>query len=165
MAKKGIRHSKAHQTAKYRAMYDKTPQLCKSQVYSELYERMRRDGRLARFIAVIQYCSIKGFDMDDTVEIVCSSFPSYIDKVDFTVNTFKDMLSTYNDIAVAWGYGNIGDEISNIIVRNKALRLVEKTENIEDVIRYQEVFGSKSDEVTKDNNTTVNFILNKPKMK
>lgn len=159
MPKRGQRGQQAKQTEQYRKMYANTPQLCKSQVYNALYNKLKKDGRLDRFIAVVQYCSMSGLDIKDSVQVLVKSFPSYIDEKDLTVDCLKDMIKNYNDISVAWGYGSLGDEISQIIVKNKALKIVEKTDNMEDIRAYQELFGNKNDINSTDNKTTVNFNL------
>lgn len=159
MPKRGQRGQQAKQTEQYRKMYANTPQLCKSQVYNSLYNKLKKDGRLDRFIAVVQYCSMSGLDIKDSVQVLVKSFPSYIDEKDLTVDCLKDMIKNYNDISVAWGYGSLGDEISQIIVKNKALKIVEKTDNMEDIRAYQELFGNKNDINSTDNKTTVNFNL------
>ena len=159
MPKRGKRGQQAKQTEQYRKMYENTPQLCKSQVYNALYDKLKRDGRLDRFIAVVQYCSMSGLDIKDSVQVLIKSFPSYIDKKDLTVACLTDMIKNYSDISVAWGYGSLGDEISQIIVKNKALKIVEKTNNMEDIQAYQEMFGNKNEISSTDNKTTVNFNL------
>ena len=159
MPKRGQRGQQAKQTEHYRKMYENTPQLCKSQVYNALYDKLKKDGRLDRFIAVVQYCSMSGLDIKDSVQVLVKSFPSYINEKDLTVDCLKDMIKNYSDISIAWGYGSLGDEISQIIVKNKALRLVEKTDNMQDIVMYQEMFGNKNDISSTDNKTTVNFNL------
>lgn len=159
MPKRGQRGQQAKQTEQYRKMYANTPQLCKSQVYNALYDKLKKDGRLDRFIAVVQYCSMSGLDIKDSVQVLVKSFPSYIDEKDLTVDCLNDMIKNYSDISIAWGYGSLGDEISQIIVKNKALRLVEKTDNMQDIVMYQELFGNKNEISSTDNKTTVNFNL------
>lgn len=159
MPKRGQRGQQAKQTEQYRKMYENTPQLCKSQVYNALYDKLKKDGRLDRFIAIVQYCSMSGLDIKDSVQVLVKSFPSYINEKDLTVDCLKDMIKNYSDISIAWGYGSLGDEISQIIVKNKALRIVEKTDNMEDIRAYQELFGNKNEINSADNKTTVNFNL------
>lgn len=159
MPKRGQRGQQAKQTEQYRKMYANTPQLCKSQVYNSLYNKLKKDGRLDRFIAIVQYCSMSGLDIKDSVQVLVKSFPSYINEKDLTVDCLNDMIKNYSDISIAWGYGSLGDEISQIIVKNKALKIVEKTDNMEDIRAYQELFGNKNDINSTDNKTTVNFNL------
>lgn len=159
MPKRGQRGQQAKQTEQYRKMYANTPQLCKSQVYNALYDKLKKDGRLDRFIAVVQYCSMSGLDIKDSVQVLVKSFPSYIDEKDLTVDCLTDMIKNYSDISIAWGYGSLGDEISQIIVKNKALKIVENTDNMEDIRAYQELFGNKNEISSTDNKTTVNFNL------
>ena len=159
MPKRGQKGQQAKQTEQYRKMYANTPQLCKSQVYNALYDKLKKDGRLDRFIAVVQYCSMSGLDIKDSVQVLVKSFPSYIDEKDLTIDCLTDMIKNYSDISIAWGYGSLGDEISQIIVKNKALKIVENTDNMEDIRAYQEMFGKKNEISSTDNKTTVNFNL------
>lgn len=166
MPKRTNKGNRDKKTAPYRHMLDKTEALCKSQVYNELYSRLKKDNRLGRFIAVVQYCSEIGINIDETVDQICQAFPSYIDKKDFTADCFRDMISNYSDISTAWGYGPLGDKISNIIVKNKALSLIEQTDSMTDIQIYQSIFNSTipNEQSSVDSNngkTIINFNLGK----
>ena len=162
MPKRGTRGQQAKQTEQYRKMYANTPQLCKSQVYNELYDKLRKDGRLDRFIAVVQHCSMSGVDIKGARDVLIKAFPGYINDRDLTIECLEDMIKNYPDVSVAWGYGPLGDEISQIIVKNKALRLVEKTDNMQDIVMYQEMFGNKNEVASAtDNGTVFNFNMTK----
>ena len=159
MPKRGQRGQQAKQTEQYRIMYENTPQLCKSQVYNALYDKLKRDKRLDRFIAVVQHCSMSGVDIKGARDVLVKAFPGYIDDKDLTVECLEDMIKNYSDISVAWGYGSLGDEISQIIIKNRALKIAESTNDMNDIVMYQEMFGNKN-EISSDNNkTTVNFNL------
>ena len=159
MPKRGQRGQQAKQTEHYRKMYENTPQLCKSQVYNALYDKLKRDKRLDRFIAVVQHCSMSGVDIKGARDVLVKAFPGYITDKDLTVDCLEDMIKNYPDISVAWGYGSLGDDIAQIIVKNKALQLVEKTDSMQDIAMYQEMFGNKNNISSDDNKTTVNFNL------
>lgn len=159
MPRKVNKGQQAKRTEHYRQMLESTPQLCKSMVYNELYSKLQKDRRLDRFIAIVQHCSVCGYDISKTVETLCKSFPYYIDEKDLTVECFEEMLKSYNDISVAWGYGVLGDEISMIQVKNKALKIIEKTDSMEDIQIYQSLFGKNEVSSSEDKKTTVNFNL------
>lgn len=159
MPKRGQRGQQAKQTEQYRKMYNNTPQLCKSQVYNALYDKLKRDKRLDRFIAVVQHCSMSGVDIKGARDVLVKAFPGYIDNKDLTIECLEDMIKNYPDISVAWGYGSLGDDIAQIIVKNKALQLVEKTDSMQDIQMYQEMFSNKNNISSTDNKTTVNFNL------
>lgn len=164
MPTKGSKGNRSKKTAAYRQMLDNTETLCKSQVFNELYEKLKSEGRLSRFIATVQYCSMSGLNINDAVDVIIKAFPGYISEKEFTVDCFNDMLQNYSDIAVAWGYGTLGDEISNIIIKNKALRLIEKTDKMEDIEIYSRVFNSMSNTEkgeSSSNGTVINFNLKK----
>ena len=159
MPKRGQRGQQAKQTEQYRIMYENTPQLCKSQVYNALYDKLKRDKRLDRFIAVVQHCSMSGVDIKGARDVLVKAFPGYIDDKDLTVECLEDMIKNYSDISVAWGYGSLGDEISQIIIKNRALKIAESTNDMNDIVMYQEMFGNKN-EISSDNNkTNVNINL------
>jgi hypothetical protein len=159
MPKRGQKNIQSKNTDKYRQMYANAPNLCKSQVYNALYTKLKNDGRLDRFIAVVQHCSMLGVDLAGACDVLCKAFPGYIDSKDLTVACFEDMIKNYHDISVAWGFGSLGDEISSIIVKNKALRLVEKTDSMQDILMYQQMFGQNSTASIEEKATTVNFNL------
>lgn len=160
MAKRPNSGKKPAATEQYRKMYENTPHLCKSQVYNALYDKLRKERRLDRFIAVVQHCSMKGLSIDETCKTIVGCFPGYINEKDLTVECFTDMIQNYNDISVAWGYGSIGDEISQVMIKNKAFKLVEKSTSLSDIAIYQELFGRKEEiSSEKDNKATVNFNL------
>ena len=161
MPVRGSRGNQSKQTKAYKQMLANTGTLCKSQVYNTLYVKLKNEGRLNRFICTIQYCSQAGKTIEETVKIVCNSFPGYIDTGDFTVDCFKDMLKNYGDIASAWGYGPIGDEISNIMIKNKALSLIEKTESMADIQIYKEIFDKIENIDNGSTGTVINFNLHK----
>lgn len=161
---KGSKGNKSKKTATYRQMLDNTETLCKSQVFNELYAKLKSEGRLSRFIATVQYCSMSGLNINDAVDVVIKAFPGYISEKEFTVDCFNDMLQNYSDVAVAWGYGTLGDEISNIIIKNKALKLIERTDKMEDIEIYNRVFnsvGSSDKEGNSSSGTVINFNLKK----
>lgn len=144
---------------KHKEMVLNAPALCKSQVYNEVYLKLRKDRRLDRFIAVVQHCSMSGLNIEETVKLICKSFPGYIDAKDMTVACFEDMIKHYHEISIAWGYGDVGDDITNIMIKNKALKIIENTDSMDDIVKYHEVFGMKTVVNNEDNKTTVNFNL------
>ena len=115
--------------------------------------------RLDRFIAVVQHCSMSSVDIKGARDVLVKAFPGYIDNKDLTIECLEDMIKNYSDISIAWGYGSLGDQIAQIIVKNKALQLVEKTDSMQDIQMYQEMFGNKNEVSSNDNKTTVNFNL------
>lgn len=154
--------NRSKKTEKYRQMLSNTANLCKSQVYNEIYSKLKRDNRLNRFIAVVQYCSLKGYDKEDSVKFISRAFPGYIDEKLFTAECFDDMIKSYGDISMAWGYGPLGDEITNIAIKNKAVSLIEKTDSIADIEIYNKIYNNL-DKVNVEENkgTTFNFNLSK----
>jgi hypothetical protein len=162
MPRRGEKGQQSKQTEQYRKMYKNAPQLCKSQVYNALYDKLKRDGRLDRFIAVVQYCSIHGYNKEQTVKKLVSSFPGYITDKELTVKCFDEMLKAYNDISVAWGWGDLGDDITQVQLKNKALSLIENNGTLEDIKMYNEIFVKTDEASGNENNGTVfNFNMTK----
>ena len=166
MPKRGEKGLKANQTEKYRQMFANDPNaknLCKSQIYSASYCKLQRDRRLDRFIALVQYCSMSGLNIQGACEVIKKAFPGYIRNNELTVEIFEEMIKNYKDISIAWGYGKIGDDIANIIVKNKALGLVQKTDSMEDVKLWNDMYGNNKN-VSADNVdkvTSVGFYINR----
>ena len=139
--------------------------LVPSQTGADFYDRLSRDGRWDRFVAVVSYCSIHGFTAEDAVGVIIKCFPGYIKKRNFDVATFKSLVADFPELSQAWGYGAIGDDVSDIQVRNHALKLVMGSNSLDDVKTYVDIYGSslkKSDISNKNNedkSTTFNFNL------
>ena len=159
MGRKISRHNypkSSANTSKYKELLKNTENLAKSSLYSEIYNKLVEEGKLNRFIATVQYCSIKNYDLDSTVELLIKSFPNFIKEFDKA--TFIKMMEYHSDIATAWGYGVLGDEISNIMIKNKAIEIIENTKSMEDIEIYSKIFN-KVDNVSNDNKTVINFNL------
>lgn len=160
--KRGQTGIKDPKTQQYRDMLENTNVLCTSMVYNELYDKLRKDKRLDRFIAVVQYCSIQGYNKKQTVEKLVSSFPGYITDKELTVKCFEEMLKVHNDISVAWGWGDLGDDITQVQLKNKALSLIENNGTLEDIKMYNEIFVKTDGAASAtDGGTVFNFNMTK----
>lgn len=135
--------------------------LVKSQTNSEFYHKITKENQLSKFIAYVQYCSQYGYDITKTVETLRKAFPFYISKKEFNEETFKALMQTYPDIAVAWGYGVLGDEVAHIQIKNKALGLALKTESLEDIEIYHNLYNAVDKIKEEDNKTVFNFNIRK----
>lgn len=162
MPKRGQTGIKDPKTQQYRDMLENTDVLCTSMVYNALYDKLRKDKRLDRFIAVVQYCSMQGYNKEQTVEKLVSSFPGYITDKELTVKCFDEMLKVHNDISVAWGWGDLGDDITQVQLKNKALSLIESNGTLEDIKMYNEIFV-KTDEISGNANNGTVFSFNMTK--
>lgn len=151
------RQAKSKKTYDYREMLNKK-NLVSSQTNGDIIDKLKSNSLYNRFLATLQYCSTKGFDFEKTLEYLCEAFPYFIDKKRFTCETLKNMIRDYPQISAAWGYGNIGDDVSSIMIKNKALELVMKSSSIEDIKVYKEIYD-KVEQVTPDNRTIFNFNL------
>lgn len=109
---------------------------------------------------------MRGLTLDETVVAVNKFFPGYFRKMAFDVQSFKKLLSDFPELSQAWGYGVLGDDVTDIQVKNHALKLVMSSDNIDDVKTFTDIYGTqlqknKADEKTDDDDkkTTFNFNL------
>lgn len=144
----------------------KNVNLVPSQSGASFYDKLSRDGRWDRFVAVVQSCSMRGLTIDEAVVAVNKFFPGYFRKMSFDVQSFKKLLCDFPELSQAWGYGVLGDDVTDIQVKNHALKLVMSSDNIDDVKTFTDIYGTqlqknKADEKTNDDNkkTTFNFNL------
>ena len=151
------RQAKNKETYNYSKMLAKK-NLVSSQTNGDIIDKLKSNSLYNRFLATLQYCSTKGFDLEKTLEYLYEAFPYFIDKKRFTCETLKNMIRDYPQISAAWGYGIIGDDVSSIMIKNKALELVMKSSSIEDIKVYKEIYDT-SEQVTPDNRTIFNFNL------
>lgn len=155
------RGNKSPKTKQYHDMLKNQPNLCKSQVYSEIYKQLENDSRLNRFIAVVQYCSLSGLSKKDSVDLIRRAFPGYLNNKNWNESIFDLMIREKKDIAIAWGYGPLGDEITQIMIKNRATELALKTQDIKELAIYNEMYKKQEQEATGSNGTVVNFNINK----
>lgn len=160
MPKRGQK-AKITRTTKYKEMLEEVPTLCKSQVYNELYGKLRKDGRIDRFIAIVQYCSQSGLSLEETVKKISEMLPGYLNEEELTVDCFKEMLKMYSDVSIAWGWGTLGDDITQVQLKNRALSIINSSNGtMDDIQKYQEVFGKgTSNKSNEDNRVNFNFNL------
>lgn len=144
----------------------KNANLVPSQSGASFYDKLSRDGRWDRFVAVVQSCSMRGLTVDETVVAVNKFFPGYFRKMAFDVKSFKKLLQDFPELSQAWGYGVLGDDVTDIQVKNHALKLVMSSDNIDDVKTFTDIYGTqlqKNKAVDKadddDKKTTFNFNL------
>ena len=151
------RQAKNKKTYDYREMLNKK-NLVSSQTNGDIIDKLKLNSQYNRFLATLQYCSTQGYDLENTLEYLYKAFPYFLNKKEFTCETLKNMIKNYPQISTAWGYGNIGDDVSSIMIKNKALELVMKSSSIEDIKVYKEIYD-KAEQVTPDNRTIFNFNL------
>lgn len=122
--------------------------VCTSQIYSPLYEKLEKEGRLRRFRAAIKKCSSEGLDINDMCKRIYSLFPDYITKKDFNPHVFQDMCRFYGDIAEAWGYGVSGDEITKQMIKDRAEELAISATSLTEIETYNRIYdaGIKTEE-------------------
>jgi len=131
---------------------------CNSQVGSDVYFKLQAEKRLARFLALIQYCSSTGKTLEEAIAVMQSYLPGYISKDEFNKKTFLEMCKMHSDVAAAWGYGTYGDLINTTMIKNKAFELALAATDLGAIQTYNELYEiSPTDSV--DTGTTINFNL------
>lgn len=115
--------------------------VCKSLVKNEIIEKLRDSHRYERFLAIVQLCSEKNMSLENTVSTIKSAFGGYINENELTVKIFKNIIETELDVAEAWGYGTNGSEISNLMIKKKAVQLALAADDISVIKTYNEIYG------------------------
>jgi hypothetical protein len=129
--------------------------VCKSLVKYEILEQLRDNHRYERFLAVIQYCSSRNMTMEQTVNFVRDKFGAYISTADFNVKLFKKMITEEIDIAEAWGQGEDGDDIANVMIKNKAIQLALNADDISVIETYNKIYNNSENTTSGGSNNTV----------
>lgn len=73
-----------------------------SQYNSTYYDKLKKEGRLYRFLEIVASCSLRGLTKSSTVDELNKAFYDYFEAGGLTVNTFNKMLARYPDIANAY---------------------------------------------------------------
>lgn len=152
-------------TKDYRRLAKQTPPICTSQVFNPLYAKLTDDNRLRRFLAAIKKCSSENMTIESMCKEIYSLFPQYITKKDFNRQVFLDMCQHHPDVSEAWGYGQKGDELSKIMIKDRALELAIKSDNMQDLEIYNKIYGDggvkteKEKEAMGQTPSTFNFNL------
>ena len=128
----------------------------------DLYEKLLMEGRLPRFRALVKLCSKRGLSIKDTVEEIKKAFPGYITNRTFNIDVFISMCRNHSDIASCWGYGDLGDEVTNQMIKDKATEIALSSDDIQVIKIYNEMYnrefsGTASDDEKEDNTTHINI--------
>lgn len=131
-----------HQKSKeFRRLAKQSPPVCTSQVFNPLYCKLSDDNRLRRFLAAIKRCSSQNITIEAMCKEIYKLFPQYITKKDFNPRIFLDMCKHHPDVSEAWGYGQAGDELAKIMIKDRALELAIKSDNMQDIEIYNKIYG------------------------
>lgn len=146
----------------YKKMLEDANHLVTSQSVSEIYLKIKQEGQLNKFLALVQYCSGQGLDLAQSVDLILSRMSGYINRRKFSAETFAYMINNHHDVADAWywGDGDITDGVTNIMIKKKALKLVLSDDaTMQDIKTYNELYNNRNS--ISDNATTINFNLHK----
>lgn len=146
----------------YKKMLEDANHLVTSQSVSEIYLKIKQEGQLNKFLALVQYCSGQGLDLAQSVDLILSRMSGYINRRKFSAETFAYMINNHHDVADAWfwGDGDVTDGVTNIMIKKKALKLVLSDDaTMQDIKTYHELYNNKNS--VSDNTTTISFNLHK----
>lgn len=140
----------------------------KSQYSSVLYEQLKKDKRLDRFIAALQACGVRNLSLNDTCKYLTKLFPSYCRGKGLNPKTLATMISFYPDLEEAFGFSA---DIGAMMVYNRAKALAETTEDMGDIKLFNEMYDSgdmvyireekeKEDASNDKGNTSIVFSVN-----
>lgn len=139
----------------------------KSQYSSTLYNQLKRDKRLDRFIAALEVCGLRGYSLKQTCEYISKLFPGYVRGRGLLPKTLADMIAFYPDLNDAYGF-SMG--VNEMLVHKRALALAEVTDDIDVIKKYNEMYSqgdsiyvrevkeSDSGENSNSGTTQINFF-------
>lgn len=110
-----------------------------SQYSSTLYKQLERDKRLDRFIVALQTCALRGMSLSEACKYLTVLFPSYVRGKGLNPKTLGDMISFYPELEDAWGFST---DIVQMTAYNRAKALMETTDNIEVIGKFNEMYDS-----------------------
>ena len=121
-----------------------------SQYNSEYYDRLKKEGRLHRFLEIVARCALEGRTMASTVDELNEAFCDYFKKGGLTVDTFKKMVNRYPDIFRAWstrtGTANVNASLLKDALMNMFIQGKLNYDQIFDLMKYfdQGIFKSQN---------------------
>lgn len=122
MPKRGEKKSKALQ--KNAEALKGIPIVCESQVYDKVYYSLEKEGKLSRVAALLQNSSSKGLTLEQTFNIFKQVFSGYYNS-EYNIKMFGDTIEKHQNLKDAWQYGTFGDIITNQLIKNKAISLLD----------------------------------------
>ena len=138
---------------KYKDLLSKTPLLVSSGLADRVYSKLVDDSRLSRFLAAVRVFSEGYDDIESIVDKLKESFPFYLDKLDFSADVFRQMLESYPDVAEAYSYALIGDDVDAAMIRSKALKLALNTRSLEEIAIYESLYNKELKEAESEGNS------------
>lgn len=110
----------------------------KSQSRSQLYEQLKKEKRLDRFIEVLAICGQRNFSLKDTCAVLTRYFPSYCRRGSgLDPRTLSTMIKLYPEVEEAWTFSKDIRMMRSFI---NASRIAETTDSMEEVVKFHENF-------------------------
>lgn len=127
-----------------------------SQYTSEIYESLKKDKRLDRFLQALSICALKNMKLRQACEYLSRLFPGYVRGKGLNPATLSKMILRYKDVADAWGFTT---DTALLVAFNRASKLSEASEKIDEIILFHKTYDKNGlfirDEKDKGNNQLV----------
>lgn len=111
----------------------------RSQYNSVMYNQLKKDRQLPRFLNSLRVCSKMGFTLKETCDYITRVFPSYCRGKGLNPKTLADIISFYPDVEAAWGFCKEEVLMSAFV---KAADLVQMTEDMGDIKTFMGMFDT-----------------------
>jgi len=107
----------------------------------KLYKNLREQKRDGYFVGCIKLCAKKGYDKQKTCQVLREYFGENLLPTDFGVDYFDELIMFIPKIQDAWGSRVFGDELEDVIIKDKAFSLALRG-NMQDVESFVKLYGS-----------------------
>ena len=127
---------------------------------NECWRRLERARLTSDFLAILQIAGEDGLTLDETVKEVFDSLPGMFKPSEFNTYILNNLFHEFPIVAQAYGYRPIKDKRKLARkAERKALELLEVTNEMEDVVMFQETFVNGTQEVQGEPTKKFNFNL------
>lgn len=131
-------------------------------VYMELYEKLKRDGKLPKFRAMLTIYSEDNIPLNEVTANFKQMYGKYLTD-EWCEQVLRDMIDFYPDLSESWFIGgnmDSNDRVVRRMVKDRADTIATTTSKMKDIEIWENLYGDKktiNGEVDK--RTIVNFNL------
>lgn len=109
-----------------------------SQYSSTLYNQLKKDKRLNKFIAALEVCGLRGMSLRQSCEYLSKLFPGYVRGKGLLPKTLAEMIAFYPDLNEAFGFSM---DVNEMLVHKRAMTLAETTDDIDIIEKYHKMYS------------------------
>lgn len=109
-----------------------------SQYSSTLYNQLKKDRRLDRFIEVLSVCGARNMSLTETCKVLTRHFPSYVRGKGLLPKTLAGMIEFYPDLEEAWSFNK---ELYELRAFKNASIIIDVTDSIDDIKKFHEMYS------------------------